>query len=161
MAPLFAEVLERAAVNTTIAPESRPADPDMKAARPSGAAPGQQPSIPSAGADARAIAWLEQYVEFGDVIYDVPAGVGEFVVTAVKRRAATVVAFEPGYRAYAALCDNVLQSGCEAWVVPVPLPLAGRDGLAEIKYEFGESGHCSSSVVQYRHGGGPDRPGAP
>ena len=91
--------------------------------------------------DPRTLAWLEQHVGFGDVIYEVGAGTGDFVVTAVKRRGATVVAFEPGYAAYAELCENIQRNGCEAWVVPIPLALAARDGLAEIRYAAGSAGH--------------------
>lgn len=143
VAPLFAEILERTATESTAAPSGRPgAEPDPQIVRQTVTSASTR-SSPASGEqdDALAIEWLEQHVGFGDVIYDVAAGVGDFVVTAVKRRGATVVAFEPGYAAYAALCDNVLRSGCEAWVVPIPLPLAGRDGLAEIKYALGEAGH--------------------
>jgi FkbM family methyltransferase len=51
-----------------------------------------------------------------------------------------VVAFEPGYAAHKELCDNLLLNGCEASVVPIPLGLAARDGLAEIKYVQGQPG---------------------
>jgi len=76
----------------------------------------------------------------------VGAGTGDFVVTAVKRRGVTVVAFEPGYAAYAELCENIQRNGCEAWVVPVPLALARREGLAEIRYPAGLPGHPGHSI---------------
>jgi FkbM family methyltransferase len=89
---------------------------------------------------ASVLAWVEHDVEFGDVVYDVGAGIGEYVLIAAKRRGATVVAFEPAYAAYAELCDNVLLNSCESLVVPVPLALAARDGLAEIRYQQGMPG---------------------
>jgi FkbM family methyltransferase len=76
----------------------------------------------------------------------VGAGTGDFVVTAVKRRGATVVAFEPGYAAYAELCENVQRRGCQAWVVPIPLALAARDGLAEIRHPAGSPGHPGYTI---------------
>lgn len=85
-------------------------------------------------------AWLERDVQLGDVVYDVGAGIGEYVLVAAKRRGAIVVAFEPAYAAYANLCENVLLNGSEALVVPIPLALSGRDGLAELKYQIGHPG---------------------
>ena len=81
--------------------------------------------------DQGTVDWLEREVSLGDVVYDVGAGIGEYVLIAAKRRGAIVVAFEPGYAAYGYLCDNVLLNGCEATVVPIALALAARDGLAE------------------------------
>ena len=50
--------------------------------------------------DRATLAWLEQEIALGDVVYDVGAGIGEYVLVAAKRRGALVVAFEPGYAAY-------------------------------------------------------------
>lgn len=96
--------------------------------------------------DPEIVAWLEQEVSVGDVVYDIGAGIGEYVVLAAKRRGATVVAFEPGFGAYHELCENVLLNGCEATVVPIPLAIAGRDGLAELKYEHGRPGETGYLV---------------
>lgn len=149
VAPLFAEELERLASE---APAS-PAEPAAAVShlREIGGVARSQPQMPRPLAangeeDARSLRWLEQHVGFGDVIYEVGAGTGDFVVTAVKRRGATVVAFEPGYAAYAELCENVQRHGCEAWVVPIPLALAARDGLAEIRYPAGLPGHPGYTV---------------
>lgn len=84
--------------------------------------------------------WIDRDITLGDVLYDVGAGIGEYAIIAAKRRGAIVVAFEPGYAAHGQLCDNLLLNGCEASVVPIPLALAGRDGLAEIKYVQGQPG---------------------
>ncbi len=96
--------------------------------------------------DRDTLLWLEQEVAAGDVVYDIGAGLGEYVLVAAKRRGAIVVAFEAAYTAYAELCENVLLNGCEATVVPVALTLAARDGLAEIKYEYGQPGEPGYTV---------------
>jgi FkbM family methyltransferase len=96
--------------------------------------------------DPRAVEWLEQTVDIGDVVYDVNAGVGSYVLVAARQRGAVVVAFEPGYEVYAALCENILLNGCQATVIPVPLALADEDGLADMKYEREFPGHERYSI---------------
>jgi len=148
VAPLFADELERLASEAAVSA----AEPDRAMPRLNdvdSVARSQLRSPPLAASheeDARSLCWLEQHVGFGDVIYDVGAGTGEFVVTAVRRKGATVVAFEPGYAAYAELCERVQRNGCQAWVVPVPLALAAREGLAEIRYPAGSPGHPGYTI---------------
>jgi FkbM family methyltransferase len=148
VAPVFAETLDRLA-SEAVVPDAQPkhAMPNLNER---GSVAKSQLSVPpieaSGEGDARSSCWLEQYVDFGDVIYEVGADRGDFVVAAVKRRGATVVAFEPGYAAYAELCERVQRNGCQAWVVPVPLALAARDGLAEIRYPAGSPGHPGYTI---------------
>jgi len=149
VAPLFAETLERLASEAPRSPEEPPAATSHVNDAVSVGRPQPQSSRPVAAHaedGARSMEWLEQHVGFGDVMYDVGAGAGDFVVTAVKRRGATVVAFEPGYAAYAELCENVQRRGCQAWVVPIPLALAARDGLAEIRHPAGLPGHPGYTI---------------
>src|SRR5262245_36287951 len=149
VAPFFAEELERLASEAVVS-AAEPAAATSQLSEVGGISTSQpQSSRPVAATgeeDARSVRWLEQHVGFGDVIYEVGAGTGDFVVTAVKRRGAIVVAFEPGYAAYAQLCENVQRRGCEAWVVPIPLALAARDGLAEIRYPAGLPGHPGYTI---------------
>jgi FkbM family methyltransferase len=149
VAPLFAEKLERLTSEAAVLPEE-PAAATAHLNEVGGVGKSQpqssQPLAAHGEEDTRSLRWLEQHVGFGDVIYEVGAGTGDFVVTAVKRRGATVVAFEPGYAAYAELCENIQRRGCEAWVVPIPLALAARDGLAEIRYPAGLPGHTGYAI---------------
>ena len=97
--------------------------------------------------------WIERDIAIGDVVYDVGAGIGEYALVMAKHKGATVLAFEPGYAAHAEFCDNILLNHCEAFIVPVPLALAGRDGLAEIKYlqdRPGEPGYLVRSDIDWR-----------
>ena len=149
VAPLFAETLERLGTKA-LALGSQTADVvadlDEIERLASSRSERSRPVESNSDADLRAVSWLEHSVGFGDVIYEVGAGSGDFVVTAVKRRGATVIAFEPAYAAYAELCDSVQRNGAEAWVVPIPLALAARDGLAEIRYQSGLAGQPGYTV---------------
>jgi FkbM family methyltransferase len=156
VAPLFADALERHAATAGV-PLERPA-----AAPPAGVdevdlAPDAGDALPLALRAARIwlhatpdaqrrvtdgviplnegiVGWLEQHVSQGDVVYDVNAGLGTYTLIAAKHRGAVVVAFEPAYRAYGALCDNLRLNACEGAVMPIPLPLSDADTLAEMKY---------------------------
>src|SRR5438105_818190 len=77
------------------------------------------------------VRWIEQNLRDGDVLYDVGANIGAYslVAAALGREGVQVVAVEPAYANYAALCDNVLLNGRGDVVVPLPLALAGRTGL--------------------------------
>jgi FkbM family methyltransferase len=102
--------------------------------------------------DRATVKWLERRVKIGEVVYDVNAGFGPYVLVAARERGAVVVAFEPGYNAYAALCDNVLLNGCQGSVIPIPLAIASRDAVANIKYGRGNAGaeHHSIQWTRWR-----------
>ena len=100
--------------------------------------------------DRTIVKWLHRWVKIGDVVYDINAGFGPYVLIAARQRGAVVVAFEPGYKAYAALCDNVLLNACQGSVIPVPLALAARDALANLKYGRQHPGSERHSVQVMR-----------
>ena len=59
---------------------------------------------------------------------------------AAKYHGAVVVAFEPGYAAFKALCDNLHLNGCDGSVMPISLALADFEGMGELKYPAGFAG---------------------
>jgi len=79
-------------------------------------------------------AWLEAQVRPGDTVYDVGAGVGTYAIFAAVHRGCTTVAFEPGFAAFKALCDNVVHNGCGRSVLPLPVALGPRTALLELEY---------------------------
>lgn len=92
------------------------------------------------------VAWIEESMSGGGVLYDVGANVGTFSLVAAKvcGRRGTVVAFEPGFASYAHLCGNIVLNRCEAIIIPVPLALAGACGLGSFRYlslDPGQSRH--------------------
>jgi FkbM family methyltransferase len=70
------------------------------------------------------VRWIEQYLQPGEVLYDVGANVGAYtLVAAVAVPGARVVAFEPGAANFAALCANLELNEVGERVMPVPLAL--------------------------------------
>jgi FkbM family methyltransferase len=84
--------------------------------------------------DPSLIAWLDEHVQPGDVVYDIGAGIGECALVAAVHRGALVVAIEPGFAAFKRLCDNILLNNCRRSVVPLPAAIAERTGLLELEY---------------------------
>jgi FkbM family methyltransferase len=96
------------------------------------------------------VAWLERWVEPRQVLYDIGANVGTFSLIAALHCRAYVVAFEPGYANYARLCENVQLNGCQHTVVPVPLPLSDRCGMAGFKYRSVDPGQSRHALGEPR-----------
>ncbi len=82
------------------------------------------------------VAWLEGAVRPGDIVWDVGANVGVYTLLAARLLGdeGTVVAVEPGYANFAALCDNVVLNGLGERVVPLPLVLGATPGTATLDY---------------------------
>jgi FkbM family methyltransferase len=92
------------------------------------------------------VAWIEESMSAGGVLYDIGANVGTFSLVAAKvcARRGTVVAFEPGFASYSHLCGNIVLNRCEAIIIPVPLAVAGTCGLGSFRYlslDPGQSRH--------------------
>jgi FkbM family methyltransferase len=82
------------------------------------------------------VAWIERSLRAGDVIWDVGANVGAYslIAASLGREAARIVAVEPAYANYAALCDNVQMNRVEDVIVPLPILLGDRTGLTSLGY---------------------------
>lgn len=92
------------------------------------------------------VAWIEESLNEGGVLYDVGANVGAFSLVAAKvcGRRGMVVAFEPGFASYAHLCANIVLNRCEPIIVPVPLAVGSTSGLGRFRYltlDPGQSRH--------------------
>jgi FkbM family methyltransferase len=92
------------------------------------------------------LVWLKSHVAVGDVVYDIDCGVGVYAMVAAKYHGAVVVAFEPAYAAFKALCDNLHLNGCDGSVLPISLALADFEGMGELKYAAGLAGWGSHSL---------------
>jgi hypothetical protein len=90
--------------------------------------------------------WLWRDIAVGDVVYDIDSGVGAYGMLAAKYHGAVVVAFEPGYAAFKALCDNLHLNACDGLVLPLSIALADFEGMGELKYPSGLGGWRGHSV---------------
>ena len=88
------------------------------------------------------VAWLDDNVRNGDVVYDIGANVGVFSLIAAGNleERGTVVAFEPGYANYGRLCENIRLNQLTRLIIPVPLPLSDHSGLHRFRYKSLEPG---------------------
>lgn len=86
--------------------------------------------------------WIEQNFGAGDVLYDVGANVGVYSLIASKVAGGrgTVVAVEPGYANFAALCDNLQLNRSTEDVLPLPLVLGERSRLGNLAYRDTSAG---------------------
>jgi hypothetical protein len=96
--------------------------------------------------DKGALQWLWRDVAVGDVVYDIDCGEGAYAMLAAKYHGAVVIAFEPGYAAFKALCENLYLNGCDGPVMPVVLALADFEGMGELKYPAGLAGWRGHTV---------------
>ena len=88
------------------------------------------------------VAWLDDNVRPGDVVYDIGANVGVFSLIAAVNLGGdgTVIAFEPGFATFARLCENIRLNNFTGVIVPVPVPLSHRPGLQRFRYKSMEPG---------------------
>lgn len=88
------------------------------------------------------VAWLDENVGPGDVVYDIGANVGVFSLIAAANlgKKGTVVAFEPGFATFARLCENIRLNNFTRAIIPVPLPLSNQSGLQRFRYKSMEPG---------------------
>ena len=87
------------------------------------------------------VRWIETELGAGGVFYDVGANVGAYsLIAAMQPVAPAIFAFEPGFRTFSSLCDNVHLNGCAATITPVPLALAGQSGLRRFRFKALDAG---------------------
>jgi FkbM family methyltransferase len=95
------------------------------------------------------VRWLEETLRTGDVLYDIGANVGSYsLIAAALRSDVRVIAVEPGYSSYAALCDNVLLNRRQDVVTPLPVALAEASGLRTLHYSDVAAGAAEHELRQ-------------
>jgi FkbM family methyltransferase len=82
------------------------------------------------------VAWIEQFVQPGDVVFDIGANVGAYslVVDRAKEGTCKVYAFEPSFSNFAQLNRNVALNGSQGRIVPVLVALSDVSGLVAFNY---------------------------
>lgn len=94
------------------------------------------------------VEWIESLPP-GEVLHDVGANVGAYSLIAARRPQGPlrVVAFEPGYATFAALCTNIVANDTADLITPLPVTLGESTRLATFSYTDLSAGAAS-------HGGG-------
>lgn len=106
----------------------------------------------SATKEPATVAWIETTFEAGDVLYDIGANVGAYslIAAALVNGEATVYAFEPGYRTFADLVDNVIDNRLASSIVGLPLALGASTSVARFVLgtpATGAAGHPGISAA--------------
>lgn len=94
------------------------------------------------------VAWLENWVRPGDVLFDVGANVGAYSLIAAKHteQAAQIFAFEPAFANYGALCRNIVANGCERSITPIPVALGDRTDFVRFRYRMLNAGAALHAI---------------
>jgi FkbM family methyltransferase len=82
------------------------------------------------------VRWIEQYLQPGDVMYDIGANVGAYtLVAAAAVPTARIVAFEPEPTTFAALCDNLELNEVSERVIAMPVALGSSPRMGHLHRE--------------------------
>ena len=100
------------------------------------------PRLNSCRKEPETVAWIEQFVRPGDVVFDIGANVGAYslVVDRATGGKCTVYAFEPSFSTFAQLSRNVALNGSSGRVFPVLVALSDVNGLVTFNYSSLEPG---------------------
>ena len=106
------------------------------------------------GKEPETVAWIDQFIESGDVLYDIGANVGIFSLLACRRRRSTILveAFEPSFATYHQLCRNVMLNGFQDQIRPHMIALGPETGISVFNYvslKAGASMHSLGDPVLY------------
>ena len=88
------------------------------------------------------VAWIENSMREGDVLYDIGANVGAYslVAAAVCHCDGEIYAFEPSFSTFAHLCKNVLVNGMQDVIHPFMIALGGTTEFAVLNYSTTDAG---------------------
>jgi FkbM family methyltransferase len=98
------------------------------------------------------VEWIEQWVKAGDTFYDIGANVGAYSLVAARwsRGRAQVIAFEPGYANFAALCENIVSNDCAESIMPLSVGLSDRTALGIFEYRDLQPGAARQTLSDVR-----------
>lgn len=91
------------------------------------------------------VAWIESMAP-GSCLWNVGANVGSYALLAAKLGHA-VVAIEPSYASYAALCNNILANCLEGRITPLCAGLCEGVGIVPLTYRSTEAGAASHAFA--------------
>ncbi len=82
------------------------------------------------------VEWVENFLQEGDVFYDIGANVGVYSLVAAKYFAGKVkiYAFEPAFMNFSQLCKNIALNQCQDNIVPLQIALSDKTMLDSFNY---------------------------
>jgi FkbM family methyltransferase len=92
------------------------------------------------------VAWLEQSLKQGDVLYDIGANVGAYSLVAARlpgNRNVSVYSFEPSAQTFDSLIENIALNGLADRVIALPIALTNQTGILQFAYSSTEAGAAS------------------
>ena len=100
------------------------------------------PRLRSCFKEPETVAWIEQFVRGGDVLFDIGANVGAYSLVADRatKGGCTVYAFEPSFSTFAQLSRNIALNGAAGRVIPVLVALSDVTGLVTFNYSSTDPG---------------------
>lgn len=80
--------------------------------------------------------WIEEYIQKGDVFYDIGANVGGYSLICHAKTDGDCLcyAFEPSFSTFAELCKNVFINGCQDKIIPLNIALSDKTELFPFLY---------------------------
>jgi FkbM family methyltransferase len=100
------------------------------------------------------VRWIEATFKAGDIFYDIGANVGaySFVAWAVTKGRCRVVAFEPGFNTYGALCKNIALNKADEEIIPLPVALGDETKIVIFNYSGLLPGDALHSIGDHKSG---------
>jgi FkbM family methyltransferase len=94
------------------------------------------------------IHWIENFLQEGDVFYDVGANVGAYSLVASKffQGKVKVYAFEPAFMNFSQLCKNIYINRCQDNIFPLQIALSDRTTIDSFNYSSLTIGGAQNSL---------------
>lgn len=101
------------------------------------------------------VAWIENDIRAGDVLYDIGANVGTYALLAAALGSGRVqvYCFEPGATTFAQLCRNIAANSLAEVMYPFQIALADRTGTVAFNYASFDAGgalHALGEAVDWK-----------
>ncbi len=82
------------------------------------------------------VQWIENFLQPGDVFYDIGANVGVYSFVAAKflKDQVQVYAFEPAFMNFSQLCKNIHLNKCQDNIIPLQIALSDKTTLDSFNY---------------------------
>ncbi len=100
------------------------------------------------------VRWIEEFVDAGEIFYDIGANVGAYSLIASKYFLGNlkIYAFEPSFSNYDQLCRNVILNDCKDSIFPYLIALNDRSGPVIFNYKMLDAGGAYHKLGDIQNG---------